>query len=66
VGHHRFKAIVEVIMSEPGNTDPAEPDPAPPDLTNDLAKEIKKAKPKKGAQAYNVEKVVGWTRSGSV
>jgi hypothetical protein len=67
VGHHRFKAIIEVIMKEPGTTNPSPADPAPADLTLDLAKEIKsKTKPKKSGAQYEIEEVIGWTRSGTV
>lgn len=58
MGHHRLRAIVEVIMSEPGNTDMSKPDDAPADLANDLIAEIKtKSKPKKGGQQYTIESV---------
>jgi len=58
VGHHRFKAVLEVIMAEPGNTDMSNPDAAPDDLANDLAAQIKtRSKPKKGGQEYTIEKV---------
>jgi hypothetical protein len=63
VGHHRFKAILEVIMSEPGNTDMSDPDPAPDDLANDLTDQIKtKSKPKKGGKEYTIEKVTRVTK----
>ena len=68
MGHHRFKAIIEVIMKEPGNTNMDEPDPAPADLTSSLTDEIRsKAGPKKKkgntTQQYEIEQVIGWTRS---
>jgi hypothetical protein len=58
VGHHRLKATLEVIMSEPGNTNMSKPDDAPADLANDLIAEIRtKSKPKKGGQEYTIESV---------
>jgi hypothetical protein len=57
VGHHRFKATFEVIVKEQGNTNTAEPDPMPTDLVTDVVKEIRKGKPKKGGQQYEIESV---------
>jgi hypothetical protein len=58
VGHHRFSVVLNVIMSEPGNTDMSKPDSAPEDLATDLTKEIKvKSRPKKSGTTYVIEQV---------
>ncbi|MEK6207990.1 MAG: hypothetical protein AABM32_10140 [Chloroflexota bacterium] len=55
MGHHRFKAVFTVILREPGNPSTADPDPMPAELVADVIKEIKKGKPKKGGQPYDVQ-----------
>ena len=56
--HHRFIALFEIILEEPGNKDMTDPTAMSDELAQDLINEITdKAKPHdKGGKQYKVEK----------
>ena len=56
VSWHRFKVILEVTVQDPSHAEDND-GPVDPEVTANLIKEVKKAKPKKGAKEWVVKDV---------